>query len=319
MKPLQIVACLDGRPGHEKQTQGVIAALTRLTPVVATYEKLPQPSSVIGLKNWIVYLGTLGFKILQQTGSDAVDLIIGTGASTHIPMLRLKGRSHARIVTCMTPDPLLLRKIDLCLVPHHDQPRQRANIFTTIGPPGLPARTRLSDSRHSLILVGGRDEKSHVWQTAGLLAQIEALLTREPELTWTITSSPRTPSECEDRLQAMAQAYPQVTFFRAQDTAQGWVEAAYAQNATAWVTADSVSMIYEALTAGCRVGVLPVKWKNPDNKFQKSIDYLDCRQMVMLFENWMKSERYNILPAVLDEASRCAEEILKRWWPDRLP
>ncbi len=172
MKPLQIKACLDGRPGHEKQTQGVIAALTRLTPIAASYEKLPRPAMVPGLKNWIVYLGTWGLRILPQRKRTAVDLIIGTGAATHIPMLRLKGRSHAKVVTCMTPDPLLLGKIDLCLVPHHDQPPQRANIFTTIGPPGLPARTRGADSQCSLILVGGRDEKSHVWQTTVLVSQI---------------------------------------------------------------------------------------------------------------------------------------------------
>ena len=318
MKPLQIVGCLDGRPGHEKQTQGVIAALTRLTPVDATYEKLPRPTVVTGLKNWIVYLGALGLPALQQTGSNAVDLIMGTGSATHIPMLRLKGRSNAKIVTCMTPDPLLVRKIDLCLVPHHDQPPPRANIFTTIGPPGLPARTRLSDSQRSLILVGGRDEMSHVWLTATLLSQVETLIAREPELTWTITSSPRTPSECEIRLQALAEVYPQVTFFRAQDTAKGWIEDAYAQNVTAWVTADSISMIYEALTAGCQVGVLPVQWKKPHNKFQKSIDYLERRQMVMTYESRLHNTGQSSQPAALDEASRCAEEILRRWWPDRL-
>jgi hypothetical protein len=319
MKPLQIKACLDGRPGHEKQTQGVIAALERLTPVAATYEKLPRPSVVTGLISWIVYLGTWGLRILPQRGSTAVDLIIGTGAATHIPMLRLKGRSQAKIVTCMTPDPLLLGKIDLCLVPHHDQPPQRPNIFTTIGPPGLPARARLTDSQRSLILVGGRDEKSHVWQTAALVSQIETLLAREPDLIWTITSSPRTPIECERRLQVLADAYPQVTFYRAQDTARGWIEAAYAQNMTAWVTADSISMIYEALTAGCRVGVLPVKWKKPHNKFQKSIDYLVDRHIVMVYEDWLNNARHKVQPAALDEASRCAEEILRRWWPDRLP
>jgi len=318
MKPLQIAACLDGRPGHEKQTQGVIAALTRLTPVAATYTKLPRPTVATGLKNWIVYLGTLGLRTWQPTGSKAVDLIIGTGAATHIPMLRLKGRSHAKIVTCMTPDPLLVGKIDLCLVPHHDQPPQRANIFTTIGPPGLPARTRRSDSQRNLILVGGRDEKSHAWQTASLLAQIKTLVAREPDLTWTITSSPRTPGECEIRLQALADGYPQVTFFRAQDTAKGWIEGAYAQNGTAWVTADSISMIYEALTAGCRVGVLPVQWKKPHNKFQKSIDYLERRHMVMIYEYWLTNPGQSFQPAALDEASRCAEEILRRWWPDRL-
>lgn len=319
MKPLAVVACLDGRPGHEKQTQGVIAALTRLTAVAATEVKLPGPSIATHLKNWLVYLATLGLRASRPLDRGRIDLIIGTGTATHIPMLRIKGRSRARVVTCMTPDPLLRGQIDLCLVPHHDQPPRRPNVFVTIGPPGLRPRTRQGDARRGLILVGGRDEKSHVWRTEVLMTQIETLVAREPDWTWTITSSPRTPGECENRLAVLAGEHPRVVFFRARETARGWVETAYAQSALAWVTADSISMVYEALNAGCRVGILPVKWKKPNNKFQKSIDYLERRQMVATYAHWLHNTGEALQPAVLDEASRCAEEILRRWWPDRLP
>ena len=319
MTPLHITAFLDGRPGHEKQTQGVVAALTRLTPVATRFVKLPFPSIRTGLKNWLVYLSTLGLRIAQRSTQASVDLIIGTGASTHIPMLRFKGRSLSKVVTCMTPDPVLIGKIDLCLVPHHDQPPERENIFVTIGPPGLPPKKRQSDSNGGLILVGGRDEKSHVWHTAELVVQIETLLKRQANLKWTITSSPRTPNECEERLQTIADVYPQVSFFRALETPKGWIEAAYAENATAWVTADSVSMIYEALTAGCHVGILPVKWKQTENKFQRSIDYLAQQNLIMTYAQWLDNPVSTVRPAAFDEASRCAEEILRRWWPDRLP
>ena len=319
MIPLHITAFLDGRPGHEKQTQGVVAALSRLTPVEAKFVKLASPSVKTGLKNWMVYLVTLGLRIAQRSTEEPVDLIIGTGASTHVPMLQFKGRSRSKVVTCMTPDPVLLRKIDLCLVPHHDQPSERDNIFVTVGPPGLPPQKRQSDSRSNLILVGGRDEKSHVWRTSELIVQIEMLLKRQADIKWTITSSPRTPNDCENRLQAVADLHANVSFFRAQDTQTGWVEAAYAENAMAWVTADSISMIYEALTAGCRVGILPVKWKQANNKFQRSIDYLAHQELIMTYAQWLENPTHSVRPAALDEASRCAEEILKRWWPDRLP
>jgi mitochondrial fission protein ELM1 len=233
-------------------------------------------------------------------------------------MLRLKGRSQAKVVTCMTPEPLLSSKIDLCLVPHHDQPAQRTNIFVTIGPPGLPPRKRQDDARQVLILVGGRDEKSHTWQTDVLVRQIETLIRRATGCLWTITSSPRTPDECERRLQVVADEHPQVTFFRAKDTAPGWVEEAYARHASAWVTADSISMIYEALTAGCRVGILPVKWKSAHNKFQRSIDFLARQQLVLTYERWLNDAADVPQHAVIDEAARCAKEILKRWWPERL-
>mgnify|MGYP000172739660 CR=1 FL=1 len=83
MKPLAVVACLDGRPGHEKQTQGVVAALTRLTAVAATEVKLPDPSITTHLKNWLVYLGTLGLRALRPLDRGRIDLIIGTGTATH--------------------------------------------------------------------------------------------------------------------------------------------------------------------------------------------------------------------------------------------
>ena len=33
MKPLSVLAFFDGRPGHEKQTQGILDALAGMTPV----------------------------------------------------------------------------------------------------------------------------------------------------------------------------------------------------------------------------------------------------------------------------------------------
>jgi mitochondrial fission protein ELM1 len=319
MNPLHIVAFLDGRPGHEKQTRGVVTALEHITAVTVRNVRLPRSTLATDLKNWAVYLATAGLRVGRCDRPEPVDLIIGTGSATHIPMLRFKGTSRAKVVTCMTPDALLLGRIDLCLVPHHDQPRARPNIFMTIGPPGLPRLPRTDSHQRSLILVGGRDEKSHIWQTDAVLMQIENLVTREPEGAWTVTSSPRTPPDCEARLQDLAAKYPHVAFYRAQDTPTGWIEAAYACNATAWVTADSISMIYEALTAGCRVGILPVVWKRSRNKFQRSIDYLYHRHMVMTYQDWLHNAVRPVEAGLLDEASRCAGEILRRWWPDRRP
>ena len=111
---------------------------------------------------------------------------------------------------------------------------------------------------------------------------------------------------------------PRVTFFRSEDTAGGWIEAQYARNDRVWVTADSMSMIFEALTAGCRVGILPVKWKRSNNKFQKSLNYLFENNRVIPYQSWLEGQGLIAQAPPLDEASRCAKEILRRWWPDRL-
>jgi hypothetical protein len=78
-------------------------------------------------------------------------------------------------------------------------------------------------------------------------------------------------------------------------------------------------MVYEALTAGCSVGVLPVEWLRNDNKFNKSLNFLTREKMIVAFDAWQDGAE---LPApkdeLLDESKRCAEEILRRWWSDRL-
>jgi mitochondrial fission protein ELM1 len=112
---------------------------------------------------------------------------------------------------------------------------------------------------------------------------------------------------------------PQLTFYRSLNTPAGWVEKEYGMNGTVWVTADSISMVYEALSAGCSVGILPVKWLQQDNKFQKSLTILHQKKMIVDFHEWQSGEKMPVPPAEpFNEAVRCAREILRRWWPERL-
>ncbi len=315
--PLRVLAYLDGRPGHEKQTRGILNALSNLTEIDVSYQPIGPVSTAVSIRQWQAYLRPKVLSHEKETASAPVDLIIGTGTHTHIPMLLMKRRTESPVVTCMSPAMPLRKKIDLCCIPGHDLPVSARNILITNGPPNLSRAGGGHDRDKHLILVGGRDEKSHFWETEKVITQVQSLVADAPGITWTISSSPRTPEETIKRLSALADGNPNVSFFRSQETPMGWVEAAYAEHAVVWVTADSISMVYEALTAGCRVGILPVRWKNPRNKFQRSIDNLVRNGFAVEFS----SGRANSLPPEpppLDEASRCAKEILKRWWPNRL-
>ena len=318
MTPLGIVAFLDGRPGHEKQTKGVLAALARLTPIDVTFRTVRAGSFTVGLKDWIRYFSGCIIPRRKRVERPAADLIIGTGAYTHIPMLVLKKCVGAKAVTCMSPAFPLIRKMDLCFVPRHDRRRSEENIFFTTGPPNNPGAKSGHDPKKGLILVGGIDKKSHRWHTAAVLSQIEAILERESTLTWTISSSPRTPLDTITKPQQLAAHTADVTVFRSESTPAGWVEKQYEDNLTVWVTADSISMIFEALAAGCRVGILPVEWKRKDSKFKRCIDDLVRHGWVTPFDSWQTDKKMAAQGAPLDEATRCAREMLKRWWPDRL-
>ena len=326
MKPLAILVFLDGRPGHEKQTIGILQALAAITPVETIDRRHVEPSAWTTMKNWASYLFSSLLPTACNKNDQPVDMVLGTGTHTHLPMLLYRrcfqkaASSRPRIITCMTPDPMLLNQFDLCCIPRHDLPAQRENVFVTLGVPNNVAFSERHAPDKGLILLGGEDPKNHAWNNRDILKNIKKIIHREPTMTWTISSSPRTPAACCRLFDEMAAAMENVSFLRSTDTPTGWVEDQYALNSLVWVTADSMSMIYEALTAGCSVGVLPVAWKQQDNKFQRSIDVLVEKQLVTEYGQWLAGTE---LPAIqgqpFNEARHCAEEILQRWWPDRLP
>jgi uncharacterized protein len=317
MRPLNVVCYSDGRPGHEKQSRAILAALERITPLSVFYMKI---DAIEGYKRLLNGLYSVIFASHHRKHrlSKNIDLILGTGSSTHLPMVGLKMRTRSRLVTCMTPEPWLRSRFDLCLVPRHDRPKKRRNFFTTFGPPCLVPDGVDQDPHKGLILVGGVDPKSHHWDTGDIISRVEGLISGTRDTYWTISSSPRTPSDAIQALTAVAKSKKNVIFHRAEDTPGGWIESAYASHSQVWVTADSVSMIYEALTAGCRVGVLPVRWKKPQNKFQTGIDDLKGHGMVVDFEQWRARGELPAASMPLNEAGRCAGEMVKRWWPKRL-
>ena len=120
-------------------------------------------------------------------------------------------------------------------------------------------------------------------------------------------------------LTGLCSRHDNAAFFRAEDTPPGWIEEQYHENSLAWVTADSVSMVYEALSAGCRVGILPVRWKRGSNKFQRSLSFLAERKLVRFYDGASTELPHAGEKPAFNEALRCAAEILSRWWPESSP
>ncbi len=192
------------------------------------------------------------------------------------------------------------------------------NVFLTVGPPVVSEAKGAHAHQKGLLLIGGVDKKSHHWDLDLLRAQVYTILERKAFMQWTISSSPRTPANTMLMLRKVAADNPNVTFFTSKETPQGWIEKVYAECRIVWVTADSISMVYEALSSGCSVGLLPVQWKRKNCKFQRSVNFLIETKRVITHQMWMTGHPM-LQGAVLNEAKRCAKEILRRWWPDRLP
>lgn len=310
-KSLRVAAFFDGRAGHEKQTQGILTRLEKLIDLEVVNVTVRKPPIMLQILDWIKYLT---FDISNSKNTLAgCDLLIGTGTHTHLPMLQVKKKLKTPVLVCMTPSSLLLKKFDLIFSPQHDNAGSENNVFTTIGPPSCCIDFGRHDSSGVLILIGGTDSKSHVWNSQKLMADVRNLVDHDLTKLYTISSSPRTPEETTAQLSAFADEKNNVEFFDFNDTPNGWVEKEYNRNKYVWVTGDSISMVYEALSSGCQVGIIPVKWNKADSKFSLSENYLTSEGHVVLLKTYLKKTSYQKHSAIFDEAQRCAEEIVRRW------
>jgi mitochondrial fission protein ELM1 len=166
-----------------------------------------------------------------------------------------------------------------------------------------------------LILLGGIDHKSHYWQSTTIAGMVRQIVQRNNTTHWTISSSPRTPRDTIELIQGLAASSTNVTFFDYKETHPGWIEHKYDTSSIVWVTSDSISMIYEALTAGCKVGLLPLQWKRENSKFKKNEDLLLNKGLAVSFSAWEQDVATRREPIELNEAQRCAERILQLWSP----
>lgn len=308
-KTFRTAVFYDDRIGHQKQTDGILNALSQLTTIDIVYKKNITPSLTTSILHFFLFF----LCFIRTENQHDIDLIIGTGSHLHIPMLYLKRKTGAFLVCSMKPDlPFMSSFIDLSFIPIHDGIKIKDNALNTMGPPNLSQNKKLHNITKAMILIGGIDKKSHSWDSKQIVDSIKTIIGKTRERTWTISSSPRTPKDCINMLVAFVKENPQISFFKAEDTKKGWIEEEYNKNLTVWITADSVSMIYEAISAGCRVGVIPVNWKRKNNKFQNSLDYLLVRKLITNYHTWLLD---NKMPEITDlnEANRCAEEILRRW------
>lgn len=313
---LRVVVLLDGKPGHEKQTKGILRAMQAMARVeeIPLHVKRVGPLALLW-QTLLLFLPGRGPLVPSVAGTD---LLLGTGSRTHLPMLALKKRYAIPAVTCMKPPLHLRERFDLCFVPEHDGINERANIMLTSGAPNCAVNRGNHQADHGLILLGGIDRKSHRWESDRICAMVGRIIRTESHKKWTISSSPRTPAETVVSLNKLAGESDNADFFHYRDTEPGWIEEQYDKNSVVWVTADSISMIYEALTAGCKVGILPMQWKRMNGKFKKNEDLLLKKGLVVSYPSWVNggcSWREDI---ELNEAQRCAERILQRWLPNSL-
>jgi hypothetical protein len=210
-------------------------------------------------------------------------------------------------VVLMKPS-LPRRWFDLCILPQHDGIAADAHTLVTAG---AINRIRPSDARRAergLMLIGGTS-KHFAWDSDAVQLQIKSILARTPDMHWTLTTSRRTP----DDFLAQLPPVPNLAIVPHTATSPDWLPDQLARCGTAWVTPDSASMVYEALTAGADVGVfdLPV---NPTSRVGWAIAHLADAQRITRFVNWCAHGTLHPNTQPLAEADRCAAWILRAYF-----
>lgn len=296
--PQRIRVLSDGRPGHENQSVGLATAIARRTGATVEVVRVPAERGL-----WARARAAL------TAAHPAPELLIGAGHKVHLPMWFAARRWRARSVVIMLPTwPVAL--FDLCLTPDHDlRPgRTHSRILGTRGalnrlPEELPPK-----QASGVVLLGGPC-RHHGWDGAAVASALKQVLHARPELSWTVADSRRTPAGFLETLRRERLA---ATLSPFAETTPEWLPKQLIAALEVWVTRDSVSMMFEAITAGARTGLLPAPVLRRKDGPVRSIEGLLRDGFAMEFATWLRDRRGLPEPRHLHETARCAELVLDR-------
>lgn len=288
----------DGKPGHENQTRGLIQAMATVTSIKSNVIDVPR--------SFFLFLSALLFGGLycQLSKLEKPNYLLAAGRRTHLPMLLAHLWFGGKSIVLMRPA-WPIQWFDMLIIPDHDHPKARPNILITQGALNTITPSSTHDKNKGIILIGGPSKHYH-WNTINVVQQISSLLQSIPEISWMIINSRRTPEDFLVELQGVSRNY---TFIDHRQTNKDWLPKQLASAGQIWVSPDSVSMIYEALTSGGTVGCFDLE-KKGDNRIVNGIDQLIKNGMLSSFSQWQATNKLTPPPFQLNEAQRAADWIL---------
>ncbi|CAI8233757.1 MAG: Uncharacterised protein [Marinobacterium sp. xm-d-530] len=273
----------DEKPGHVNQSLGLVEALLEFQP-------------------------NLTFKTLTLKGVSSAlfakkrpKLIISAGRATHFWNWILSLRFGVKNIVLMRPS-LPYSFFNLALVPEHDAPPASYRVVRTKGAINR-MKPAIKQSASQLILLGG-PSKHVIWDDQRIIDQIDALAEVSNGLL-NVATSRRTPND----LLQMLRTKKSIRVIEPDSVEADWLPNTLATNEQVIVSSDSVSMVYEALTAGCTVSLIRLE-STPNSRTQQGVDSLVEQGLV-----GATADQKPVNPVSnFREATRCAEIILERTW-----
>lgn len=298
-KPLTVYFVTDNKPGHKNQLLGLDQSLRLHHDVVSHW----IDANDYTLSWWDVLFRRVPFEC-----DDQPDLVVAAGSSTQKLALGLKRKYGAFLVLLMRPNLLPYSCFDTVVVPEHDNPPARVNILKTVGVLNK-VRPTLSGklSGTGLILVGG-ESKHYLWDSKNILSQVEKLIQQNNKISqWLVADSRRTPDDFRSALSELLKSNHNVSFCPHETTDVHWLPHQMTEVDTIWVTPDSVSMVYEALTSGKKTGVFDLESRKKGRVVQ-GVNKLIQTNKLMVMNN---TDNTSLDTMEFCEADRVAEHILR--------
>jgi len=241
------------------------------------------------------------------------DIVIGAGHATHKTLLLYAHLHKAFCIVLMKPS-LPLYFFDAVICPEHDKLKENKRVLNTIGALNtIKPTSNVIAKASSLMLIGG-PSKHFKWQEVDLLKQIKTICTQYNNTHWLLSDSPRTPSSFLPKLNSMN--IQNLNCFHYKDNNIEPLHTLMQTCAITWVTPDSVSMVYESLTAGTPTYTFAMNPKNANkpSRVARSIHNLITQKHVISFQNWQFHT--DMKPNELDlwEADRAAKWLLHQYF-----
>ncbi len=306
-RPLVVWLCHDHRAGHISQLSGLIKALAKQTGVEQYWFDAES-------------LRTRFSRLLRpQNGKTSPDIVIGAGHRTHKCLL-MASRAHKALSIVIMKPSLPLRLFDGVICPQHDGLSNNTRILCTQGPITKIEPPQAQQQRTQHLMIIGGPSKHFDWNQAALIKQVQEVCAAKPGLSWYLSDSPRTPESFIDSLLALGIA--NLNCHRHQDERFGSIGDALHISAFTWVTPDSMSMIYESLTAGAPTALfsLEPKPKAAYKRICRHVSELLESKLVTSFEHWQAKHDKQFYPRQappLDEAQKAARWVLAKFQQTR--
>lgn len=306
-----IVILSDGIRGHINQSRGVAYWLSRLSgaeileaevPLLSGAAKARARSSSKALfggtrrdaRDWLAANG--GEQLIRRVGQWFAErgvqegggsvLIISAGSAPAPYNIALGYIWRCACATVMTPSVVGTEPFDFAIVPEHDYPERKSNVFVTLGSPNFVVKENLKKEAEALlaehpsdaaekwsILIGG-DDANYVITPEWIKKQIGQILNlaQHTGADVFITTSRRTSDAAAKMVKTLASRASCVKYLLiAAEDAFNPIPAMLGFSTEVFCTEDSVNMVSETITGGHRAVLLRVGRKKGIKSFLQSL------------------------------------------------